>query len=43
VKFEDGIKEIIGWYMQNPLWQKINENDNFVIDMILHDYLKLLN
>jgi nucleoside-diphosphate-sugar epimerase len=41
VKFEDGMKEIVSWYKNNPSWQKVDDDNNFIMDLIIHDYLTL--
>ena len=38
IKFEDGVKEIISWYMNNPSWQKFDQKNDEIIDLILEKY-----
>ena len=40
IKFEDGVKEIINWYKNNPKWQKVDKKTNEMIDLIIDKYGK---
>lgn len=40
IKFEDGVKEIIKWYQENPDWQVVNPETDKMIEEIIAKYGK---
>lgn len=40
IKFEDGVKEIINWYQENPDWQVVNPETDRMIEEVIAKYEK---